>query len=310
MGPCTQLNGGSSAVRAPFGTGFSTRGLFARSSNDVRHRCCATGDARRAHDRHRVETGRWEPPHGPEREGARLAFLAYKSRRTVVGRRPGTSDVCVMDAKSNRHANGPDSMKRGRVPRRTTSDTVRRDSPFRVMSPHEESRAEHLPWRSNDVRTSCEVDSRRPRGATFPVVARRSRTVVKGRRGKRSKDGTPREAVDHRASSSRAPNAPNAASPPFIFGLGRARPVLRPFSPPPLDPPPPVARSTTHPSPRALFTRVLDVRSSSKPRPRMRYPERRRKADRALSAPRSRRSPAPPWCARAARPSARRRRRR
>ena len=67
---------------------------------------------------------------------------------------------------------------------------IRRDSPFRVNSPHAQSRAEPLPWRSNDVRTSCEVDSRRPRGARFPVVARRSRTVVQGRRGKRSRDGT------------------------------------------------------------------------------------------------------------------------
>src|SRR5258705_7234044 len=71
---------------------------------------------RRAHDRHRVETGRWEPRPGPEREGARLAFLAYKSRRTVVGRRLGTSDVGTRLTPSTRYANGPDSMKRGRLP--------------------------------------------------------------------------------------------------------------------------------------------------------------------------------------------------
>ena len=145
----------------------SPRGLFAPSSNDVRRRCCATGDRRRAHDRHRVETGRLEPRDGPERKGARLPCFAFKCRRTVVEHRPATSHVGLRGAQSTRHANGSDSMKRGRVPRRTTSDTVRRHSPFRVKSPHAQSHTEHLPWRSNDVRTSCEVDSMRPRGDVF-----------------------------------------------------------------------------------------------------------------------------------------------
>ena len=42
-----------------------------------------------------------------------------------------------------------------------------RASPFRAKSSHAQSRTEHLPERSNDVRTSCEVVSRRPRGARF-----------------------------------------------------------------------------------------------------------------------------------------------
>src|SRR6185369_7126379 len=64
------------------------------------------------------------------------------------------------------------------------------------------------------------------------------------------------------------PSPPNAErAPGSSFGRGERVPFIEPFSPPPLDPRPPVARSTTHPSPRARFTRVLDVRSSSKPRP-------------------------------------------
>ena len=95
----------------------SPRVLFATSSNDVRRRCCATGDGRRAHDRSRVVAGRSEPRRGPERKGARLAFFAFKCRRTVVEHRPATSHVGLRGAQSPRHANGPDSMKRGQVPR-------------------------------------------------------------------------------------------------------------------------------------------------------------------------------------------------
>jgi len=86
------------------------------SSNDVRRRCCATGDARRAHDRTRVVSGRREPRHGLEREVPPLAFLAFKCRRTVVGHRTGTGDIGVQAARSTLHANGPDPMKHGQVP--------------------------------------------------------------------------------------------------------------------------------------------------------------------------------------------------
>ena len=118
-----------------------SRGLFARSSNDVRHRCCAAEDQRRTHDRHRVVAGRGEPWHGPEREGARLPFLAYNSRRTVAEHRIVTSGVGIRSAESTRHADGPalDSTKHGRVLTRSTSSTVR------------VSESVHLPWRSNDV---------------------------------------------------------------------------------------------------------------------------------------------------------------
>src|SRR6185369_10090686 len=58
------------------------------------------------------------------------------------------------------------------------------------------------------------------------------------------------------------PSPPNAERAPRpSFDRGERVPFIEPFSPPPLDPPPPVARSRTPPSPRALFTRVLDVRS-------------------------------------------------
>src|SRR4030095_13862026 len=58
-----------------------------------------------------------------------------------------------------------------------------------------------------------------------------------------------------------------------LLDWGERVPYIEPFSPPPLDPPSPVARSTTHPSPRARFTRVLDVRSSSTPRREQRLAE-------------------------------------
>src|SRR5580765_2794401 len=62
------------AARAPLATeAFSPRPLRT-VLDDVRHRCCATGDARPAHDRTRVETGRLETRRGPERRLARLAL--------------------------------------------------------------------------------------------------------------------------------------------------------------------------------------------------------------------------------------------
>ena len=135
--------------------------------------------------------------------------------------------------------------------------------------------AVHLPWRSNDVGRRART-SRSGHGEQLRVVARRSRTVVKGRRGKRSKDGTPREAVDHRASSSRAPNAPNAASPPVHLGSGAS--VSRPstFFPSALSTcsrpsrvrersllPAPSSPAFSTPAPRRLPTRTVSVRRSN-----------------------------------------------
>jgi len=51
----------------------SPRGLFARSSNDVRSRCCAIGDARRAHERTRVDADRLEPRTAHALEGVCLS---------------------------------------------------------------------------------------------------------------------------------------------------------------------------------------------------------------------------------------------
>ena len=116
---------------------------------------------------------------------------------------------------------------------------------------------------SDVVRGRGEEDAgRRLRG-----VARRTRAVLKGRRRKRSRDGTPREAVDHGTAASRIRmrRAQRAPRPSLVWG--ERVPSIEPFSPPPLDPPAPVARSSTHPPPRGLFTPALDVRSSCQPRP-------------------------------------------
>jgi hypothetical protein len=80
MGPFKLLNGGSSAVRAPFGTRSSTRGLLAMFSTTSRHRCCASGVHPPASDSFTTEprfrgnpaathdlneSGRWNPNRGP-----------------------------------------------------------------------------------------------------------------------------------------------------------------------------------------------------------------------------------------------------
>src|SRR4030095_8683430 len=85
-------------------------------------------------------------------------------------------------------------------------------------------------------------------GSTSPVVARRSRTVVKGRRRKRSRNGTVHEAADHGSAASRFRPRRMPSEPPVqLLVWGERVPVIEPFSPPPLDPPPPVARSLSHP---------------------------------------------------------------
>src|SRR4029450_12378717 len=59
---------------------------------------------------------------------------------------------------------------------RATSDTIRRASPFRVNSPHSQSRTDHLAWRSNDVGRRA-MTVRRVRGET---VSGRRATVSSG----------------------------------------------------------------------------------------------------------------------------------
>jgi len=170
-----------------------------------------------------------------------------------------------MDAKSTRSAKGPDSMKRGRVPgcpRRPHSPcfTVPREPAShpvaRRTSPVAQQRCQDV------VRGRFEEAA----GRWFRVVARRSVTVMKGRRGKRSRDGTPREAVDHGTTAGRARMRRAQRAPRSTFGLGRACPVHRAFFS--SAPRPALARRAFNhsPSPRGLFTPALDVRSSSKPR--------------------------------------------
>src|SRR5258705_13809410 len=80
--------------------------------------------------------------------------------------------------------------RRSAVKSRDAHDVhIRRDSPFRVKSALDSSRAEHLPWRSNDVRTSCEIDSRRPRGAGFRSSRDGLERWSKGGGGKSRKTG-------------------------------------------------------------------------------------------------------------------------
>ena len=144
-------------------------------------------------------------------------------------------------------------MKRGRVPRRTRSDTVRRHSPFRVKSPHDESRAEPLPWRSNDVRTSCE-DRAKGRGEQG---SRSSRDGLErwskgggekgrgtGRRVRRSTTELLRVVFEC---------AERSEPPVQLLVWGERVPSIEPFSFLLLHPPSPVARSRTKPcSPRPL----------------------------------------------------------
>ena len=150
------LNARRRPLEAPLATKPSPRVLYVRSSNDVRRRCCATGDGRCAHYRHRVEAGRWEPLHGPEREGARLAFLSFKCRRTVVVHPPGTRDVGVRDATSTRHANA-------RTPTQICAVESRDECGVEHGARHGTGSS---PVAQQRRRTSFEDRAKRPRGTT------------------------------------------------------------------------------------------------------------------------------------------------
>ena len=105
---------------------------------------------------------------------------------------------------------------------------------------------------SDVVRGRCEEAA----GRGIRVIARRSRTVVKGRRGKRSRDGTPREAIDHGAAASRNRMRRAQRAPRSTFGWGERVPSIEPFSPPPSRPAP-ARRAFNHApfSPRPLHPR-------------------------------------------------------
>src|SRR6185369_17935776 len=139
-----------------------------------------------------------------------------------------------------------------RADRRTARQSRPRAVPWAV----------HRPWRSNDVgRRSRTV--RRGRGEK--VSGRRATVWNGGQRAEEKKveernrafGGRPRFCCESRPSPPNAERAPRSS-----WGPGERVPFIEPFSPPPLDPPSPVARLFTPLAPRALFTRVLDVRSS------------------------------------------------
>ena len=172
-----------------------------------------------------------------------------------VQRRPGSSYADIARARSM-PAYGASSFESEESKRRVFSfQTV----PWLPASGYDPSPIMRAPCISRGAATTSDVVRERceeAAGRRFRVVARRSRTVMKGRRGKRSRDGTPREAVDHGAAASRARmrRAQRAPRPSLVWG--ERVPSIEPFSPPPLDPPSPVARSTTNPrSPRPLHPR-------------------------------------------------------
>ena len=117
---------------------------------------------------------------------------------------------------------------------------------------------------SDVVRGPCEA------AAGSEVSCRRATVSNGGQRAEEKKVEERNRAFGGRTrfcceSSPSPPNAERAPCP--SFGRGERVPFIEPFSPPPLHPPSPVARSITPLAPRGLFTRVLDVHSSCKPRP-------------------------------------------
>src|SRR5258705_5230061 len=77
---------------------------------------------------------------------------------------------------------------------------------------------------------SFEDRAKRSRGARFPVVARRSRTVVKGRWRKKSKNGTLKSAATPAHRRTLHDCADFWLAPPFIFHQGELVPLFRAFS--------------------------------------------------------------------------------
>ena len=160
-----------------------------------------------------------------------------------VPSRPGTSDTDIARSHSIARPRCVVICKRGRRDARPFVQDRAVAPSVRLRADADRARAVDLPWRSNDV--GCRSRTwQRGRGEPSPVVARRSGTVVKGRRGKRSRDGTPREAVDHGAPASRARMRRAQRAPRSTFGWGERVPSLEPFSPPPSRPAP--ARRAFH----------------------------------------------------------------
>ena len=189
----------------------------------------------------------------------------HRAGAVRVQRRPGSSYADIARARSM-PAYGASSFESEESKRRVFSfKTV----PWLSASGYDPRPIMRAPSNSRGAATTLDVVRGRGEsvaGSRFAVVARRSRTVVKGQKRKRSKDGTPREAVDHGTTAGRARMRRAQRAPRSTFGLGRACPVHRAFFS--SAPRPALARRAFNhsPSPRGLFTPALDVRSSSKPR--------------------------------------------
>ena len=210
------------------------------------------GDALR--DRRRLRHGT-RPGFIESRAGpfARGLDLASRMPTPLVAIRCPTTVHRHLKAKKARNA-----TSRSRPCRRSKHpDSTRRRSCAHRQSPVAQQRC----------RTSFEDRAKRPRRAMFRGVARRSRTVVKGRRRKRSRDGTVHEAADHGGAASRVRPRRMPSEPAVHLWLGASvsrtsslfllRPSTRPR---------PSRVRPRSPAPRGLFTPVLDVRSSFKPR--------------------------------------------
>ena len=142
------------AARAPLATeAFSPRPLRT-VLDDVRRRCCATGDARPAHARTRVETGRFEPRHVPERMSARLAFLAFMT--TYRDRASARHERCRRTKSRVDSARGRRSSRRSTVESRDAYGVERGARHGSGSSPVAQQRC----------RTSCEDRAKRPREKT------------------------------------------------------------------------------------------------------------------------------------------------
>jgi hypothetical protein len=245
---------------------FALRGLFARSSNDVRHRWCAPGDVRRATGREASSSG--AVSHGQcgrrGHRGTRPCFIGSgpfacrldgfrRSPISLVARRCSTTVRRHLEARKGRRALFCSGPSRG----------FQRPVSTRVRScAHRQS-----PVAQQRRRTSFEDVAKRPRGERFVSPRDGQERWSKG--GGEKGRGTGPRAFGHqpRSSCKSDPRPPNAErAPRSTFGWGERVPSIDLFLLRPLDPPSPVARSSTPPSPRALFTPALDVRSSFKPR--------------------------------------------
>ena len=122
--------------------------------DDVRHRCCATDDARPAHDRPRVETGRFKLRHGHDREAARLALFAFMT--THRGRASTSHERCRRTRSRVDAARGRRSSRRSKVESRDAYGVERGARHGSGSSPVAQQRC----------RTSCEDRAKRPREKT------------------------------------------------------------------------------------------------------------------------------------------------